>query len=60
MAENLYRHLISRYGVPGEVIVFDQGSEFDNNLVDELFDILGAKVNVIPANQPAKNGQAES
>ena len=55
-----FKNIICRYGVPGEVTVFDQGTEFNNDLVDELFNILGAQVHVIAPNQPAKNGQAES
>ena len=58
IAKFLYDFVFSRYGTP-EKIITDQGTSFDNQLVDALLQIMGTQHTMTTAYHPQTNGQTE-
>ena len=56
----IYQEIYCRYMCPGECIVHDMGSEFCNNLQNQLHECYGVDIRITSAGRPQPNGQAES
>ena len=56
----IYQAVYCRHLTTGECIVHDGGSEFCNEVSDQLHANFGAEIRVISANRPQGNGQAEA